>query len=465
MKRITFREDFLDPHLLGASFPAPDSWRPWLTAADVLYGLPLGEDGLELFQRCTGLEEPPGSPVRDAFFIVGRRGGKSRITAALAVHEAVFADTSLLAPGETGLVAVVAPDRDQGGIILNYCRRNFQRSAILNSMVEADLSQEIRLTNGVAIRVLTCSTASVRGYTLIACILEEASFWRVEGRDPGKEIVRSLKPALATTGGPLIAISTPYARSGIMWDAWKKHYGVESSILVWSAPTTVMNPTLPQELVDEALADDPESAAAEWLAIFRKDVEALLPVEVIEGVVVQGRHGLPMVPGTRYYAFCDPSGGRQDSAALGVAHREKDMAVLDYCGRWPAPHDPGAVTAEMVGILRHYGINEVTGDNYAGSFPAQEFLRHGIRYIASNRNKSQIYIDMVPAIMTARVELLDDKRLVAELAGLERRTRANACDLVDHAPGGHDDLSNAVAGAVGLVARPVHICIVEQASF
>ena len=89
-------------------------------------------------------------------------------------------------------MAVVAPDRDAGQLIVSYGREIFRNSPILTNMIEADLAQEIRLKNGVTIRVLTCSTAWVRGYTLSACILEEAAFWRIEGRDPGREIVRSL---------------------------------------------------------------------------------------------------------------------------------------------------------------------------------------------------------------------------------------------------------------------------------
>ena len=119
-----------------------------------------------------------------------------------------------------------------------------------------------------------------------------------------------------------------------------------------------------------------------------------------------------------------------------------------------APTTRPQVTKEMSAILWEYGLREVTGDNYAGSFPALEFLKHGVRYVASDRNKSSIYIELLPQIMTGRVELLDNTRLVAELAGLERRTRPNTHDLVDHGPGGHDDLSNAAAGALGLVAQP-----------
>ncbi len=36
----------------------------------------------------------------------------------------------------------------------------------------------------------------------------------------------------------------------------------------------------------------------------------------------------------------------------------------------------------------------------------------------------------------------------AQLCGLERRTSRGGRDSIDHGPGGHDDLSNAVAGAL-----------------
>ena len=36
------------------------------------------------------------------------------------------------------------------------------------------------------------------------------------------------------------------------------------------------------------------------------------------------------MPGVRYYAFCDPSGGRSDSMTLAIGHGEgEECAVLD----------------------------------------------------------------------------------------------------------------------------------------
>jgi hypothetical protein len=58
------------------------------------------------------------------------------------------------------------------------------------------------------------------------------------------------------------------------------------------------------------------------------------------------------------------------------------------------------------------------------------------------------YAALLPNLNAGRVELLDERRLVAQLLGLERRTARGGRDSIDHAPNAHDDVANAVAGAV-----------------
>jgi hypothetical protein len=52
-----------------------------------------------------------------------------------------------------------------------------------------------------------------------------------------------------------------------------------------------------------------------------------------------------------------------------------------------------------------------------------------------------------------RVELLDSKRLAAQLASLECRTGRSGKDSVDDPPRSHDDVANAAAGALVLGAE------------
>ena len=66
--------------------------------------------------------------------------------------------------------------------------------------------------------------------------------------------------------------------------------------------------------------------------------------------------------------------------------------------------------------------------------------RHGVTVTPSERAKSEIYKEFLPTLNSGNVELLDLKRLLTQLAGLERRVARGGRDSIDHAPGGHDDI-------------------------
>ncbi|HTK89314.1 MAG TPA: hypothetical protein VL948_03620, partial [Verrucomicrobiae bacterium] len=101
------------PRLLGASFRPPETWRAWRIVLRAFDGLPITEPAdVELFRRCTGRAEPPTAPGAELWIAAGRRSGKSRIAALLAVHAAAFTDwKAKTAPGELAVIAVLAADR------------------------------------------------------------------------------------------------------------------------------------------------------------------------------------------------------------------------------------------------------------------------------------------------------------------------------------------------------------------
>jgi hypothetical protein len=111
------------------------------------------------------------------------------------------------------------------------------------------------------------------------------------------------------------------------------------------------------------------------------------------------------------------------------------------------------VVEEYCRLLRSYGIARVCGDKYAGEWPREQFKRHGVQYETAEHTKSEYYVDLLPLLNSRRIDLLDHARLVNQLAGLERRTSRAGKDSIDHPPGGHDDICNAVAGAAFLASQ------------
>jgi len=428
--------------------PSWDRWRVFLKA---LYALPMSEAEQATYSHHTGRGAPPERPFREAWALVGRRGGKSRIAAAVACYLAGQDYSAVLAPGERGLVMCMAADRGQAQVIFKYVTGLLRSVPELARLIVAVRRESVDLSNGVTIAVHAASFRTTRGFTLLAGLCDEAAFWRMEASaNPDREILNALRPGLLTVPGSLLlGITTVYARRGVAYDAFARHHGQDTSpVLVWRGTTLEMNPSADAGTIARALDEDPAAAGAEYLAEFRGDVEGFLSLEAVQAATARGRKEIPRIEGVRYVAFTDPSGGSQDSFALAIAHTEKGTAILDVVREVRPPFSPDSVVAEFAATLRDYGIAEVVGDRYAGEWPRERFRAHGIAYKPSEATKSDLYLAFLPLVNAGRASLLDSPRLTAQLVGLERRTARSGKDSVDHAPGGRDDLANAVAGAL-----------------
>jgi len=446
-----------DKRLFGKWFKNPDSWKAWFACLSAMFALQDSEDYLSFYKSHTGRTEWPTTPAKEAWLIVGRRGGKSLIASLTALYLTAFKDYSAyLAPGEIATAMVIATDRAQARVIMRYVNGFIDNIPMLAKMVKRRTEETIEFNNRTAIEVHSCSFRSVRGYTLCAVVADEIAFWRADdSANPDKEILAAVRPGLATIpGSMLIGISSPYARRGALYEAHKKHFGKDGDpVFVWNAPSLDMNPSLSPDVVAQAMEDDESSAKAEYLAQFRTDIESLIDRETINALVVPGRIGLPPVPRISYYAFVDPSGGSADSMTLAICHEANGKVIIDTLLEKKPPFSPEDTVREFAGTLQAFGISEVVGDRYAGEWPREQFRKYGITYETSEKNKSELYQAMLPVMNSGRVELPDNKRLISQLIGLERRTARGGRDTIDHAPHSHDDLANAVAGAIAEATR------------
>lgn len=167
-----------DPALLGAALGGyATSWSTWSATLKAAFGLPLSDGELTTFRGVAGDRLPPTKRVRELWCVVGRRGGKSKMSAAIAVYLACFVKHNL-SPGETGYVLVLAMSRDQAQVVCDYALAFLQDSAVLRQEIASVTATEIRLRNGIVISTHANSFRSVRGRTLVAAILDETAFWR-----------------------------------------------------------------------------------------------------------------------------------------------------------------------------------------------------------------------------------------------------------------------------------------------
>lgn len=458
---MTIIEAMQDPALFGRWFAGPtwDRWRVFLRA---LFALPLSEGEAAVFAEHTGRSRLPATPVKRATVIAGRRSGKTIVAALLAVFIAAFTDwRRRTAPGECAVVMILAADRKQARVAFRYLKAFINETPMLKAMVFRETRESIELSNGAAIEIHTASHRSVRGYTCAAIIADETAFWPtdVDSDRSDTETIAALEPTLATTAGLLLAVSSPYARRGYLWEQYRRHFGKDDSQrLVWVAPSLTMNPSLDPQIVAEALEQDEAAARSEWctdIHPFRRDVETFVAQEAAAACVVVGRRELPPSASLHYVGFVDPSGGSVDSFTLAVAHRAPDgRAILDAIRERRPPFSPDAVVGEFALTLQLYGIRRVIGDAYSGDFVRESFRKKGIDYVLSSKPRSGLYGELLPLLNSERVELLEDARMIRQLCSLERRTTRSGKDSIDHPPNGNDDVINAAAGAlVHVIAR------------
>lgn len=452
---VSLRQAFEDPSLLGGVMggPSREAMRSILLASQ---GEPLTASEMTHWRKLTGREVAPGMRAEECHVFAGRRGGKSSGLASLIVYASALCDYSdCLSPGETGIALLIAENQKQARILLRYIEGALDQSIALSKLVVGKTQHSIRLSNGVEIEVRPADFRGLRGPSYIIVCADEINFWRSEdSANPDFEIIDAVRPGLVTTRGQLFTIGSTYRKSGFGFSTYAKYFGDKGDpqIIVAQGATKQFNPTISQKVIDRAIERDPQSAASEWLAQWRNDIDAFLPREVVEACVIPNRFEIPPMSGTHYFAFADPSGGSSDDMTLAICHRENNIAVLDCIRIAHPPFSPDQVCSDFAETLRAYGLHSVKGDKYAGEWPTDRFKSYGIKYESAQKPKVEIYKDSIPIFNGQRCELLDNKKLVTQLIGLERRTSRGGRDSIDHAPGSHDDIANSVCGALLLAS-------------
>jgi phage terminase large subunit-like protein len=216
-----------DSRLLGAGLGDLTTWRVWLAVLKASFGVVLNSEERELLHAVAGDRSPPSQRVRELWCVAGRRSGKSRMAALIAIYLALFVKHRLAA-GERGMVLVLAGSIDQASVVFGYVKGFLEASPALQREVVSITRHEIELRNGIVISVHSNSFRTTRGRTCVACCMDEVSFWRDDTTaNPDIETYRAILPSLATTNGMLIGISTPYRKVGLLHQKHRDHYGVE----------------------------------------------------------------------------------------------------------------------------------------------------------------------------------------------------------------------------------------------
>lgn len=326
---------------------------------------------------------------------------------------------------------------------------------MLRAEVTRHVKDVIEFRNGSSLEISTNDARLIRGRSAIAVLGSECCHWKTaeHSESSDEEVVGAAEPSMAMTpdGGLLVLGSSVYRKKGYMYRQWKQKWGHDDAdTLVWMAPSTKMNPKLPQHIIDTALATDSSRALAEYMCEWRSDLSDFIPHDVVEAATDVGVYERAPMRNVQYFAHADAAGGTgTDSFCLAISHREASY-VIDAVREYKPRFIPAGVIAELAALVKSYGITKVYGDKYAIGFHSAEWQTHGIVFEPCETTTSENYLNILPLMLAGRVRLVDNKTLRHQLGALERKPGDAAREQVSlpqHA-NAHDDLACAVAGAV-----------------
>ena len=171
---------FQDPRLPFVETVGGETFEPMRAVIKSAFGEALTASEQKHFAKLCGDRQPPSQQVAELWICGGRRSGKDVTAAAVAVYiatvgVATFDLKSVLTKGERAVVACLAVDREQAGVIFGYVEALFEHP-VLAPLIKRRSGDTIELTNGVDVQVMTNDKRRTRGRTIIAAIFDEVGF-------------------------------------------------------------------------------------------------------------------------------------------------------------------------------------------------------------------------------------------------------------------------------------------------
>jgi hypothetical protein len=112
-------------------------------------------------------------------------------------------------------------------------------------MVVDENTEAITLANRVVIEIGTASFRTTRGYSFAAGLCDEIAFWRQDetSANPDVEILRALRPGMASIPGSILMLaSSPYAKRGELYAAFRRHFGKDDARVLGEGGMTASVP-------------------------------------------------------------------------------------------------------------------------------------------------------------------------------------------------------------------------------
>ena len=331
-------------------------------------------------KRCNIKEVVPGHERRTLILPIGRRSGKTMISACIAAYETYKLINKGnpqnyygVAPSNPIRLVSVATGKEQAGLLYeevshHFSKCNFFRRYMANNTMSyarfqtphdieefGAYSENQQARASIKVFFAACNAKSLRGQGNIVIILDEVAHFLEQGGSSAEEVYAAVSPSNAAftpknefgepidgmdetlSDGRIIMISSPLGKQGLFYQKFMQGMGggeAADNILCVQAPTWEVNPTIPASYFKEHYAFDPRMFRQEFGADFSDrtlgwldDANDLLDcIDKSHRVKSRGSARTP------YFVGFD-LGLVNDASAIAITHiDEQSRIVLDYIG-------------------------------------------------------------------------------------------------------------------------------------
>lgn len=434
-------------------------------------GLPLGELATvpEVVAAIGDVAALPSTPPSEVLLLSGIRTGKSLLAAALAVRATQTCNLSGLSAGDNVRVSVLSLTTDLGRVVFGHIVGNVMAKPRLRALVVGEPTSDaitLRHPTGREVEIKVVAGARA-GASLVArwsagCVVDEAA--RMQGQEDGVVNFDDARRAMLgrlLPGAQLVAISSPWAPRGPIYEMVQEHAGrPTANLVVIRAPAHHMNPSVwTPERIDKLKTQDEQAYRTDILGEFCDPESSLFASTELEAVTRAAPMVLEREERHHYVAAIDPATrGNGWTLAIATARREgtrkKRIAVLvkQWQGSKLAPLKPDVVLKEIAEICAGYGIRHAWTDQWSSDALRALAAPHGL-YLQEETmtaaRKVEIYETLRTWIAEGDVELPPDPQLRADLLSIRKRVTMTgiAIDLPRTSDGRHADYAPALATA------------------
>lgn len=324
--------------------------------------------------RCN-LREQDGRVRNELILVLGRRSGKSALSAIFAAYELYKLLTRGnpqsyygLPPGNEIMAFCIANDKDQASVVYNDMSGHVERTDLfkrskanftqtyMRFRTEAD--RKIYGTKGKASIKVTFKSSiakGLRGRGTIFLILDELAHFVEDGRSSAQSVYKAIIPSTASfspkdpnnkhipigpTDGKMISISSPSSKEGFFYKLYQT--SLEASLashnmLMIQAPTWEVNPTISPEYYRAEYHKDPREFNVEHGAQFSDRVRGWIEdakdlTECIISDLRPANRGLPRQP--HFVGF--DLGMVNDGSSVAITKINNSKIELAYHEVWYA---------------------------------------------------------------------------------------------------------------------------------